>query len=280
MNSEKCVLPRGPIFNAGFIFILTAGLLFFFKFILYNCYTVSYWEGFYTGAMNVIDLMVLSNHLNGTSVDPYVNDLNSQHPYSVINLNQSIARRFSEVFNLDHIKGITHIKKEPIDAYKLKHCKFIEPCIHSNCKQVKMSVNIVNVIYDSTNSAILRDQKCKNTIKANEISNALSLVGKEQINYWCIPNFISELPDQIIQANSVNIILNWHGIESNYKKNETRRLMWYARFISKVPLVDIYDAVHKEFLIDHMITPAIDSKQCYLPRGPIFSAGFIFFLSK
>ena len=223
--------------------------------------------------MNVIDLMVLSNHLNGTSVEPYINDLNSQHPYSVINLNQSTASRFSTVFNLEHIKGITHLKKEPLHAYKLRHCKFIEPCTHSNCKQVKMSVNIINIMYDSKNSTTLRDQKCKNTIKANEISYALTLVGNEQISYWCLPNYINELPDEIIQANSVNIILNWHGIESNYNKNDTRRLMWYARFISKVPLVDIYDAVNKEFLVGHHTTPTFDAKECYLPKGPIFSAG-------
>jgi hypothetical protein len=101
---EPCRLPKGPIFTA-----------------------LSYWEAFSGGALNVADLFLLSEILNGTVVEPYVNDLNSQHPYSglkAVSANDSSSpRTFSQVFDMDKFLQLLHVKTRPVAAHSIVKCQ-------------------------------------------------------------------------------------------------------------------------------------------------------------
>ena len=92
---SSCIRPRGPIFTA-----------------------VSFWEGLTAGSINVMDLFLLADYLNGTAVEPYINDLNSQHPFSGRRDSSSfsMSRGFFEVFSKEEILKITNLTHEPVSA--------------------------------------------------------------------------------------------------------------------------------------------------------------------
>ena len=94
-TTSSCILPRGPIFTA-----------------------VSFWEGLTAGSVNVMDLFLLADYLNGTAVEPYINDLNSQHPFSGRRdtTSVSMSRGFFDVFSKEEILKITNLNHEPAPA--------------------------------------------------------------------------------------------------------------------------------------------------------------------
>jgi hypothetical protein len=205
--TDDFAIGRGPVFTA-----------------------ISYWEALSAGAMNVIDLFLLADILNGTSVEPYVNDLNSQHPYSGYIEEEGRSRHFSSVYLLEDLKRIANLRNDPIKAYKLK------PIISS----AEFKTNVIFILY-GTMTAPFEGTDCARLITQNETLKAEHILGKKPNRVLCLKSTLSILPDELVSSHVVNVIVNWHGTGTTGS-----RVRWYASKMKKVSSAQIFRTIRPE----------------------------------
>lgn len=221
-SSLPCFLPRGPIFTA-----------------------ISYWEALTAGSVNVVNLFALAKHLNGTAVDPYVNDINSQHPFSghLDNDNDNDddelldeSRYFSTVYSMGKLVNLLGLKVVPPKPNRVKSCRHI----NSEVSNMRVS-NVIFILYENSSTEIIRGQECAYYITYYDMVKIKAILGDPVDQYWCISSELDELPDELIASNAVNVIINWHGTTTESKSHN--RVRWYASHLRPIDPPELYRAV-------------------------------------
>jgi len=185
--------------------------------------SLSYWEALSAGSINVIELFLLADHVNGTAVDPYINDINSQHPFSGRKTNGNLTRRFTEVFEFSRLDRYLHLKNPPVMNYRISRC---------------IGRRETNAIYINYNDSFdefttITGEECMNTIGINNLLKMEQMIADAAHNYYCISHRRPELPASILKPYSINVIINWQGLRAN----ESNRVQWYSEYIDKSPPV-------------------------------------------
>ena len=204
-----CLLPKGPIFTA-----------------------LSYWEALSAGSLNVVELFLLAEYLNGTAIEPYVSDLNSQHPFSGRKEMYKKNRLYSHIFSMDELSILTGLKHIPQSGDRITLC------------QGKKETNAILVMYNVSSSfrdSFILGDKCKKIIGINKLIEIQQALSDIPMKYWCISSKISVLPPELLHDYSINIIVNWQGI----RHGQENRIQWYSKFIKPTPhLSQIFSTIH------------------------------------
>ena len=179
---RSCFIPQGPVFTS-----------------------LSYWEALSAGSINVAELFLLANYLNGTAVEPYINDINSQYPFSGWKGDGNCTRRYSEVFNMSKLGHLLHLKREPVMTYRISRC------------QGKRETNAIYINYNETSdkSGTITGSECMSIIGINDLLKVEQILTDVAHNYYCLSNKLKKLPVELLRPESINVIVNWHGLRRN-----------------------------------------------------------------
>ena len=207
-----CRMPPGPIFTA-----------------------LSFWEALSAGCINVVELFLLADHVNGTVVDPYINDINSQHPFSGRKTNGNLTRRFTEVFEFSKLNKYLKMKTSPVMNYRITSCLGLR------------DVNAIHVNYSESfdEYAVITGEACMDIIGVNNILKMEKMILDAASNYYCISHKRPALPAAVLQSYSINVIINWQGLRAN----QPNRIQWYSKYIDKSPPVsEIFSTIKPDIL--------------------------------
>jgi hypothetical protein len=178
----------------------------------------------------------LADYLNGTAVEPYINDLNSQHPFSGHKeKSYAKARGFFQVFSKEDILRITDLGHEPVSPDVIRKC------------QGRRDIHAVKIMYEGSHRGYIRGLECMKSIGINDLLKIEQVVADGIRDYWCIPNTESTLPATLLSNSSINVIVNWQGIR---KPNEENRVNWYNNNIVAPLTSDIFRSLNKSLLAD------------------------------